>query len=68
MNGEPKVVVASLEEVKRRLMERMAADGVQFRVCANCGTTYPLGPEDNETVCSERCGNAFIAYLSGGEL
>ena len=68
---QPKVVTASLEEVKRRLAEKIIAEGGEFRTCANCGTHYPLGvpdddgrPWNDETVCGERCHRAYVAYLN----
>lgn len=61
--------MASLEEVKRRLAEKIVEEGGEFSLCANCGTHYPLGAFGwwDTTVCSERCFNAYVAYLNNPE-
>lgn len=71
---QPRRVVLSLDAVKQHLAEQIVAEGGEFRRCANCGCLYPLGtPTDdgdlwtNETVCGERCFDAYVAYLNNPE-
>lgn len=59
--------MTTIAEALDRLRAKMEEDGTRFSKCANCGTIYPLGPEDNETTCGERCTSAYIAYLNSPE-
>jgi hypothetical protein len=55
----------SLEEVKKRLAEKILEEGGSFFKCANCGGTYPV-MEDwaSTTVCSPLCDSEYVAYLN----
>lgn len=58
--------VVSLAEFKASLAEKIVEEGGEFRTCANCGDRYPLGAFGwtVETVCGERCFDAYVAYLN----
>lgn len=64
MNEDDFPVKFSLKEFQDAMLQKLAEDGTRIGLCPNCGTHYPIGPEDSETVCSERCHNAYLKYLN----
>ena len=57
----------NLREFQEAVLIKTAEEtGYPIGLCPNCGDNYLIGPDDDQTVCSKRCFDAYLRYLNEG--